>query len=169
MTKLHFVLIKAEKAAHQFWKYINKFNCLKTSIIINLFHTLVVPVILYCSEIWFPFNSWSSTDKTHIKNFYSKNIKRILGVPLSTANAAVYLELNLCSISTLVSINIFKIFARLKDNELNKQLLSNLLSIDCSWSKFCNKLLGEHNISAEYMNKYILSVDGLQLNFKEDK
>ena len=71
-----FVLIKAEKAAHQFWKYINRFNCLKTSIIINLFHTLVVPVLLYCSEIWFP--CISSADITHIENFYKKTSKEYL-------------------------------------------------------------------------------------------
>ena len=53
---VNFVLIKAEKAAHQFWKYMNRFkiNCLKTSIIINLFHTLVVPVILYYQKNGFP-------------------------------------------------------------------------------------------------------------------
>ena len=46
-------LIKAEKASHLFWKYVNRFPSLKVSVIVNLFNVLVTPILLYCAELWF--------------------------------------------------------------------------------------------------------------------
>jgi hypothetical protein len=49
-------LIKADKAAHLFWKFINRFQTLNVSIIQNLlvFNMVVLPILLYGAEIWFP-------------------------------------------------------------------------------------------------------------------
>ena len=46
----------------------------------------------------------------------------ILGVPTSTANTAIFLELNLSLITTLVQIKILKFLVRLKDDEINKEV-----------------------------------------------
>ena len=57
-----FTLIKAEKASHLFWKYTSRFRTLQTSVLLNLFHSLVVPILLYCAEIWFPCISQKDID-----------------------------------------------------------------------------------------------------------
>jgi hypothetical protein len=69
-----FVIIKAEKASHLFWKYTNRFRTLQTSVILQLFHSLVVPILLYCAEIWFP--CILQTDIDRIEAFYRKNLRK---------------------------------------------------------------------------------------------
>ena len=44
--QMDFVLIKAQKVAFTFWKYINRFVTMKFSLILNVFQTLVMPMIL---------------------------------------------------------------------------------------------------------------------------
>ena len=52
--------------------------------------------MLHGAEIWFPNLDQDTISK--IERLYLKNLKRILGVPLSTANFAVYYEGNQRSI-----------------------------------------------------------------------
>lgn len=121
---MRYTLIKAEKAAFMFWKFVNRFCTLKSSLLLNLFDVLVTPIILYCAEIWFPFLSQKDNDK--IEAFHRINLKRILGVPISSADAAIYLDLNTCSIETRVKVNILKFLTRLKKVEMNEKILINV-------------------------------------------
>ena len=49
-----YILINAEKAAFYFWKTTGRFVSMKTSVLLNLFNTLVTSILLYCAEIWYP-------------------------------------------------------------------------------------------------------------------
>ena len=93
----------------------------------------------------------------------------ILGVPTSTANTAIFLELNLSLITTLVQIKILKFLVRLKDDEINKELLEKLLQIDCPWSRFCNSLLRKDDLSAYTLNDNTIPITDIQLQFKENQ
>ena len=74
---VNYTLIKAEKASHLFWKYVNIFRSLKVSGIANAFIVLVTPILLSCTELWFP----------------------------ATANSAAYLELKQFSVETMEKSN----------------------------------------------------------------
>ena len=114
---VNFILIKADKAAFKFWRFVNRFHSLKTSLLLNLFNVLVVTILLYCAQVWFPFIS--QKDKNKIESFLTQNLKRILGAPISSANAAVYQNLNTLSIDTIVKTNILKFVTRLKEHWQN--------------------------------------------------
>ena len=51
---VNYMLIKAEKAAYLFWKYVDRFHSLGPSLLVNLFESLVTSIIFYVAEIWFP-------------------------------------------------------------------------------------------------------------------
>jgi hypothetical protein len=107
---VNFMLIKAEKAAHLFWKYVERFG---PTLLVNLSETLVLSIIIYGAEIWYPMHMVEQYDRKRIETFYICNLKRILGVPLSTANPAVYIELNQLDIESKMETKILEFFVRL--------------------------------------------------------
>ena len=76
-----------------------------------------MPILLYCAEIWYP--NIPKDDAKKIESFYLNHLKRILGVPMSTANSAVYFELGQFSVETMVKCNLLKFLVRLKKHTTN--------------------------------------------------
>ena len=103
---MNFVLIRAEKASFLFLKYITRFMSMKFSIII--IQTLVMPILLYCAQIWFP--CISQQDISRLEAFYKKNLKITLGVSVSTANAAVYLEMDVFSLPAIIETHFLNFY-----------------------------------------------------------
>ena len=143
--QVRYALIKAEKAAFISWKYIGRFISMNTSLRLNLFNTVVTPILLYCSEIWFPCLSQADVDS--IERFYLKNLKRILGVPHSTATSAIYQELGQTSISEIVKQSGMEFLCKLKLDPTNWSLLKSLMSTDCNWTRYCISILQPHDLS----------------------
>jgi len=77
---------QALKAVFKLKKYLSKFTYIKPSHIISLFDKLILPILLYGSEVW-GFSRADSLEKIHL-HF----LKNILGVKLSTQNNFVYGE-----------------------------------------------------------------------------
>ena len=69
---VNLTLSKSSKAAHCFWKCIIRFQTIKTSEILNLFDILVISVLVYNAEIWYPWiltkRCWPSWILLHTKS-----------------------------------------------------------------------------------------------------
>ena len=76
---------QAKKAHYSLMKIIIKFN-LPVDIELQSFGQLVLPVLLYWSDVW----CFAKTDQTEI--FYKKFLKELLGVNKCTTNVIVYME-----------------------------------------------------------------------------
>ena len=70
------VLVKANIAAIQFWKYIKNFKFLQVSDIMRKFESLVLPILFYNCELWGPLIC--KTKMEQIEIFYRKILRRIL-------------------------------------------------------------------------------------------
>lgn len=128
---IQYALMKARKGAFMFWKYTRRFPGLKKSQLLNLFFVLVVPILLYGSEVWGP--TISALELSRLEQFYLKNLRMILNVSSSTAKSAVFLELGVLPIKALVEQNTFKFVARLPRNLEDLQCFQRLLQTNSSW------------------------------------
>ena len=72
-----------------------------------LFDAIVLPVLLYCSEIWGV--DLSSNDISSIEKFHLKFIKDILGVHCKTSNAGCLAELNRLPLWSKISFSSIKV------------------------------------------------------------
>ena len=149
-----------------FWKYTSRFISMKVSLQLNLFNALVTPILLYCAEIWFP--CLSQSDINRIEIFFTKNLKKILGVPECTANAAVYFELRQKSIAAIMRENILEFICKLKDDPTNWLLLQHLFTIDCSWVNYCNSVLALCELNLVNLNPLVIPHADLDAFFVDD-
>jgi hypothetical protein len=127
---------------------------LKTSVVVNIFNTVVLSIILFGAEIWIP--CLSQNDLERIERFYLKNLKRILGVPLSTANSAVYYELNQTSIEVILEHKILEFFCRIKLDKVSWPILIDTLKLDNKWAAYCNKILNTYDIPIHLLHESII-------------
>jgi hypothetical protein len=102
-----------------------------------------------------------------IESFYLKNLKRILGVPQSTANSAVYHELGQTSILVMVKQSLMDFLCKLKQDPANYSLLQSLLSIDCNWTRFCLSVLQPHELTVDNICPFALPIKDLREIFME--
>jgi hypothetical protein len=135
-----YVLSKARKSSHLFWKYIARFHSLTASTILNLFNVLVTPVLLlYNAEIWLPFLRADYIEK--LDSFLRTNFKRILGVGPSTTNPALYLELDQTTITVMIAVPIMKMIFKMRKSDTDRTLFKSLSNINCKWTVFWENLI----------------------------
>ena len=77
---------------------------------LKLFDTMVVPILLYGSEVWGVYD-FKNVDKLHIR--FCKNL---LGVRQQTPNMAVYGELGRLPLSVIAKIRSIKFWLKIKKN-----------------------------------------------------
>ena len=133
-NQVNHVLTKAKHGAFLFWKYTRRFHTMKVSHLLNLFFVLVVPILLYGTEIWGPWLSKNEIAK--LESFYLKHLKRILNVGNSTANCAIYLELGVLPFKALIQQCLLRAIPRFYQINEDFHCLQKLLTIECSWVSF---------------------------------
>ena len=110
---------KALRAYHCLFKKFSNFDNVPISLLLKLFSSMVIPILLYCSEIWGPYMLGKITTFEMFKNkmfkftnelekFHVKFCKRIPGVHSKSTNVAVYAELGRLPLIVLISIQIVK-------------------------------------------------------------
>ena len=71
-----------------------KLHKLPVHIALELFDSLIVPILLYGCEIWSPYDdhNFMTWDKTDIEKVNTQFLKRLLGVNVSTTNVMIRSE-----------------------------------------------------------------------------
>jgi len=87
---------------------------LPVDIQIELFHQLVVPILLYGSEVW------GFSNLSHIEVFYRSFLKKLLGVHKRTPNCMVYGETGTAPLSNQVFARMVGFWARLINGKKTK-------------------------------------------------
>ena len=102
---------------------------------IKLLETLVIPVLLYGAEIWYP----NKTYLNKLERVYKLAIKNILGVKRTTCDGFVYGELGLLSIKYRIIEKHIRLIDRLnrhKPNHLTKMVHLFRISQDFNNNKW---------------------------------
>lgn len=92
---------------------------------IGLYHTLVLPVITYASEIW---------DFDVIRDIallLVKGLKHLLYVHKKTSNDVVYGKLGVCLIQVSIKCKMTNLWIRLPSNKKKKKSKSSRLMYKC--------------------------------------
>ena len=111
-------LSSALKASFKVLKFCKCLGQVPPIVAMKLFNSLVLPIILYGCEIWFPLIN--QTLRTKLNVFQMKNMKSILKVKQSTANLCVYGDLGEYPIDQKIICKTIKYWIRIvnlpKDN-----------------------------------------------------
>ena len=106
---------------------------------LSLFDTLVVPILLYCSEVWGIYNY------RDIDNLHLKFCKIILGVNKQTSNTSVPGELGRYPLSLICKERVLKNWIKIMNNEnppLHRVFIEQLNSNNVkSWAHSVKKLI----------------------------
>ena len=102
---------KALRALYSLYSSISLYSGEGTiSLFLKLFKILIKPILLYAWEIW---GFTTFTTCTIISKFVGKFYKNLLGVPNSTSNVAVHLELGCLPVEIDIKESILKYWLRL--------------------------------------------------------
>ena len=99
-------ITKAKKGQYLFWKYVSQFHSLKVPDLMFLFNTMVMPIVMYGAEIWYP--GLNQQLKKTVESFYVNNLHRILRVGSQTAIPAILVELGIFPVETQAQISLVK-------------------------------------------------------------
>ena len=110
---------QASKAMHSLLKNIRS-NSLPVDLSLQLFDSLVMPILLYCCEVW-GYEDFKILEKLHLKF-----CKLILGVPRSAPSYVVYGELGRQPLSSFIYPRMLKFWGKLVVNA-NRNKLSKIL------------------------------------------
>ena len=139
---VEYAITKAKKGQYLFWKYVSRFHSLKVPDLMFLFNTMVMPIVMYGAEIWYP--GLNQQLKKTVESFYVNNLRRILRVGSQTAIPAILLELGVFPVETQVKISLVKFAEKMQNNPTDKIFLNELLTTkNNKWSKFWNELMLE--------------------------
>ena len=101
---------------------------------------MVIPILLYCSEVWGPYMLGKITTFEMFKNkmfkltneiekFHLKFCKRILGVHSKSTNVAVYAELGRLPLIVPISVQIVKYWLNIMDLTFNETLVGEAAQV----------------------------------------
>ena len=112
---------------------------------LKLFDTLILPILLYASEVWQPFLNLNDEkwEKTKVEQIHTQFIKRLLGLNRSTTNILARGEVNRYNLQAqILNRNIKYIrYIKIKDNsELVKQAFEFETSRDAEKIKIINSI-----------------------------
>ena len=127
---------------------------------LKLFDTMVVPILLYGSEVWGVYD-FKNVDKLHIR--FCKNI---LGVRQQTPNMAVYGELGRFPLSVIAKLRSIKFWLKIKKNTnspIYSLYLDQCANINNScWSSRINSII-EHLGFSHLLNNFDINNNYLPL------
>ena len=114
------LLLKAKKAYAALYRSLNIYDGARPRIILKAFDAMVVPILLYGSEVWAPYILKHSvhyllsnmTSKT--ENFHTRVCKNTLGMKKYSSNIACRSELGRYSFSLLAITNTYRYYLRLQ-------------------------------------------------------
>ena len=109
---------QASKAMHSLFKSIRS-NSFSVYLSLQLFDSLVMPILLYCCEVW------DYEDFKILEKFHLKFCKLILGVPRSTPSYVVYGELGRQPLSSFIYPRMLKFWEKFIN--ANRHKLSKIL------------------------------------------
>ena len=141
---------------------------LNPDVLLNLFDKLIVPILLYGSEIW------GLSTRDCIEKVQLKFLKYVLGVPLSTPNAAVQGEFGRYPVSVLAVMRSVKYWLKvvcMDNSRTPKAALNMLTSLDESsktnWVSHIKHLLFRHGFGIVYINGNVGDEQGFLSQLKE--
>ena len=114
---------------------------------LKLFDTMIVPILLYGSEVWGVYN-FKEVDKLHIR--FCKNL---FGVRQQTPNMAVYGELGRLPLSVIAKSRSIKFWLKIKNNANSP--ISSLYMDQCAninsncWASNMNSII-DHSGFSQY-------------------
>lgn len=151
---------QASKAIFILKKRIHKFGVLSPQLVFKMFDTMILPIMMYGSEIW-GFHPCKQLDIVH-----NKFCKFYLGLGQSTPNIAVLGELGRYPLSTLRHIRIIKFWVKvleLNNNRYTKKCYKLLYDLDQvdrkSWVSEVKQLLIAHGMQEAWFNQGVGNKD----------
>ena len=127
---------------------------------LKLFDTMIVPILLYGSEVWGVYN-FKEVDKLHIR--FCKNL---LGVRQQTPNMAVYGELGRLPLSVIAKSRSIKFWLKIKNNANSP--ISSLYMDQCAninsncWASNMNSII-DHLGFSQLLNNYDINCNYMPL------
>ena len=152
---------KARKACFKMKRIIGFDNPCK--LLEKLFDAIVLPVLLYCSEIWGV--DLSSNDISNIEKFHIKFIKDILGVHCKTSNAGCLAELNRLPLWSKISFSSIKYWNHLITSDSLACKFYKSTSNSNTWTRKIFSILD--NLGFSNITKYEDSIQHLLPNIKQ--
>lgn len=123
------------------------------SVLEKLFDTLVVPVLLYGSEVWGAAKSYK--DSEPYENLHLKFAKEILGVNWNTSNSACLAELNRKKLQYKIQLNVLKFYNHILNspNSLVFEIYENVKdkSIWTSNVRYLLNCLGYNHLNVDQL------------------
>ena len=118
------------------------FNDIQLETAWKLYEACIIPILTYASEVWKP----NRKEWTKIEHIQLSIIKRILMVPTSTPNDAIYIELGLLEIETIAAMKRIRM-----ENRINKDKTTLKWKIKESkpkngWQEQTDRIKTAHNL-----------------------
>ena len=153
---------KALKAFYMF-KQIQPHNNVKVAL--NLFDTLILPIVSYGSVVWGPLyahkvtttNFMSTCNDSPIEKLNTKMCKYLLGVHKKSTNDAVRGELGRYPLLIKILDYSFRYFKKMKDSSFNSLVKvscedTDIRSLTTSWYNSMSRLIGVFNHSRSFVS-----------------
>ena len=122
------------------------------SITIELFDTLIKPILIYMSDFW---GCLKLPKNNPIEIFQNKFLKQLLGVQIQTTNIGVLLETGRIPLSIYAKKSCIKNWSRIARNQCNsilKTSYQNSLSKDLNWPNSIKQELATAGLYERFIN-----------------
>lgn len=93
----------------------------------KLFHTLVSPVLLYASEVWFPYVCTSNAMELEMERFFLQFLRTCIGLRPSVPRVLVYLETGQLPLFFKAFSNVIRFYIRLSHLDPQRPLFTHFL------------------------------------------
>lgn len=123
----------------------------------KLFDSLVIPVLLYCSEIWDAFSKYKDSEPH--EHIHTKFLKEILGVHSKSCNNACRAELNRIPLTAKIKFNIIKYWAHIvsKENTLLYKIYKETYNTN-AWTTHAKNILNRLGYSFIIINPELINL-----------
>ena len=159
---------QAEKAIFMLKRFIKFHGAITTKLAIDLFDKIVVPILLYGSEIWGT-KTYNAVEVVH-----RKYLKYLLSLSYSTSNAAVMGELGRTPLSVLYKFRCIKYWVNIVQSEnvsLRRSLYEVLKRYDDlggkNWVTDVRTMLNMYGFGDVWLQQGVGNVDLFLFNFKQ--
>lgn len=159
---------QAEKAVFQLKRFLNTCGGLPIKLSLDLFDKLVVPILLYGSELW------GTIERDSIEIVHRKFCKYILSVSYNTSNGAALGELGRVPLSVQYKLRCVKFWLKIVHddgkkirNSLYRMLAQYEASDGINWASEIKQLLYTHGFGEVWFNQGVGNVDLFLCTFKQ--
>jgi exonuclease III len=153
------LLLKARKAYFCLLDKINAYNGVNPRVLMKLFDAMIVPILLYGSELWGLSDIRIANNNSLMTNILKKDYlyeklhtkfcKRVLMVGVHTTNMGVLAELGRFPLSYNMLSRSIKFYLKVlsaQDNSLLAKAMHSASEINNSWYRICNTLVAKFKL-----------------------